>query len=94
MPPNTSGKERKKKTEKQKMLAGKIYHPFVEELTILRAKAHKLSRQFNNTDETDVEIMEAILDELLPHRGSGTYLQGPVQFDYLKHQYKSHCKPR
>lgn len=64
------------------MLAGKIYYPFVEELTILRAKAHKLSRQFNNTDETDVEIREAILDELLPHRGSGTYLQGPVQFDY------------
>lgn len=53
-------------TEEQKMLAGKIYHPFVEELTILRAKAHKLSRQFNNTDETDVEIREAILDELLP----------------------------
>lgn len=40
-------------TEEQIMLAGKIYHPFVEELTILRAKAHKLSRQSLQSDTQD-----------------------------------------
>lgn len=69
-------------TEKEKMLAGKIYDPTDEELVSLRVKAHKLSQQYNNTFEDEAADRKKILDELLPCRGKGTYLQGPVYFDY------------
>lgn len=69
-------------TEKEKMLAGKIYDPTDEELVSLRMKAHKLSQQYNNTFEDEAADRKKMLDELLPCRGKGTYLQGPVYFDY------------
>ena len=63
------------------MLAGKVYDPTDEELAGLRLKAHKLSQRYNNTFE-DEEKRKQILDELIPHRGRGAFLQGPVYFDY------------
>ena len=69
-------------TEQEKMLAGKIYAPWDKSLTVLREKAHKMSRQYNTTDDTDTELRKAILDEILPNRGRGTFIQGPIQFDY------------
>lgn len=69
-------------TEKEKMLAGKIYDPNDKELFALKLVAHKMSLQYNLTTEEDEEKRKEILDVLLPNRGEGTYLQGPVQFDY------------
>lgn len=69
-------------TEKEKMLAGKIYDPSDEELAALRLKAHKLSKMYNDTFEDEEEKREQILNELMPQRKDGAYLQGPVQFDY------------
>ena len=69
-------------TEQEKMLSGKIYDPSDEILSTLRVKAHKLSQQYNNTFEDQTAVRKQILDELLPNRGKGVYLQGPVQFDY------------
>ena len=69
-------------TEKEKMLAGEPYDPTDKELTELRVKAHRLSQEYNMTYETDEAKRREILDELLPDRGEGAYLQGPVQFDY------------
>ena len=69
-------------TEQEKMLSGKIYNPSDEILSTLRVKAHKLSQQYNNTFENQTAVRKQILDELLPNRGKGVYLQGPVQFDY------------
>lgn len=40
-------------TEKEKMLAGKIYDPSDKELVELRAKAHRLSKEYNELLETD-----------------------------------------
>ena len=51
-------------TEKEKMLAGKIYDSSDKELAELRTKAHKLSQQYNSLYEDD-ERRKAILDELL-----------------------------
>ena len=39
--------KRGKMSEKEKMLAGKIYDPTDKELTILRTKAHRLSQHYN-----------------------------------------------
>lgn len=69
-------------TEKEKMLAGKIYDPSDKELAELRAKAHDLSYRYNNTSETDEETRKEIMDKLMPMLGTGSYLQGPIYFDY------------
>ena len=69
-------------TEKEKMLAGQLYDPADEELIELREKAHALSKQYNDTLETQEEEREAIMSQLVPDMGEDAYLQGPVQFDY------------
>lgn len=74
-------------TEQEKMLSGKIYDPSDEILSTLRVKAHKLSQQYNNTFEDQTAVRKQILDELLPNRGKGVYLQGPVQFDFWNELY-------
>lgn len=68
--------------ERNKMLAGKIYDPSDGELAALRRNAHRLSKLYNDTLEEERERREEILNGLLPNRGEGTYLQGPVWFDY------------
>ncbi len=69
-------------TQKERMLAGKLYDPSEEELAALRLNAHKLSRRYNETDEDQIAERTAILAELTPNADSGLFLQGPVYFDY------------
>ena len=69
-------------TEKEKMLAGKLYNPVDKELADRRLVAHKLSQRYNNTFEDEEEQRKAILDELIPDSGQGTFIQGPLYFDY------------
>ena len=69
-------------TEKEKMLAGKIYDPNSPELLPLRQKAHRLCKLYNDTFEEDKEEREKILSELIPSKQDGVYLQGPIYFDY------------
>ena len=69
-------------TEKEKMLAGQLYDPADDELIELREKAHALSKQYNDTLETQEEERDAIMQQLVPDCGENAYLQGPVQFDY------------
>ena len=69
-------------TEKEKMLAGKIYDTSDKELAATRLKAHKLSARYNNVFEDEEDIRNKILSELIPNIGKGTYMQGPIQFDY------------
>jgi maltose O-acetyltransferase len=68
-------------SEKEKMLNGKIYDPSDVELLKLREQAHRLSKEYNDTLETD-EKREELLQKLIPNSGENVYLQGPVQFDY------------
>lgn len=69
-------------TEKEKMLAGKIYDPSDSELEELRIKAHRLSKQFNDTFDDEEEKREEILNKLIPQRKNGVFIQGPIYFDY------------
>lgn len=62
-------------TEKEKMLAGMPYDPSDEELTKLRVRAHKLSKDYNDTYEDEEEKRKEILDILLPERANGAFLQ-------------------
>ena len=72
-------------TEREKMFAGKIYDPFTEGMPEQRANAHRLCALYNATTEIDEEKRNKILDELLPNRGEGVYLQGPICFDFGIH---------
>ncbi len=69
-------------TEKEKMIAGKIYNADDEELKSLRTKAHKLCKKYNDTFEDEFIKRKNILDELLPNKGEGIYIQGPIYLDY------------
>lgn len=69
-------------TEKEKMLTGKLYDPFCENMPEERTNAHRLCKLYNDTTETETEKREVILDELLPNRGKNVYLQGPIYFDF------------
>lgn len=70
------------KSEKEKMLAGEIYNPMDEELTRLRFKSRKLSRQFNSTDDPDEILRREILNELLGAFGESSELLPTISFDY------------
>lgn len=48
----------------------------------MRLNAHKWSKAYNDTYEDEEEKRAEILKKLCPNLGEGTYLQGPVQFDY------------
>ncbi|MBO4428527.1 MAG: sugar O-acetyltransferase [Clostridia bacterium] len=72
-------------TEKEKMFAGKIYDPFSEGMPEERRRAHLLCQKYNALGENETEARENILDELMPDRGEGVYLQGPIQFDFGTH---------
>lgn len=67
---------------KERMLAGKIYDPATQELLLLRQKAHRLCKLYNDTFEEDTEARGKIIAELIPNMGNGGYLQGPIFFDY------------
>lgn len=69
-------------TEKEKMVSGKIYDPSDKELEALRINAHRLCKDFNNLYDEEEEKREAILDELIPNRKEGVFIQGPIYFDY------------
>ena len=72
-------------TEREKMFAGFVYDPFTEGMPEQRTNAHRLCKHYNNTIETDEELRKEILDELMPDRGEGVYLQGPIYFDFGIH---------
>ena len=55
-------------TEKEKMLAGKIYDTSDEELAAMRLKAHKLSARYNSVFEDEEDIRNKILSELYKHK--------------------------
>ena len=69
-------------TEKEKMLAGKLYDPSDKELSELRIKTHKLSKMFNDTFEDEEEKRAEIIRELVPDMGENGGFMGPVYFDY------------
>ena len=72
-------------TEREKMFAGFVYDPFSEGMPEQRTTAHRLCLSYNQTTEEDEALRTQILDQLLPNRGEGVYLQGPIHFDFGIH---------
>ena len=70
-------------TEKEKMLTGALYNPADPEVNDLREKAHRLCRAYNNAVTGDNK--KDLLQQLLPHQGSGLYIEPPFFCDYGEH---------
>ena len=72
-------------SEREEMLAGKLYDSSDAELLALRKKAGDLCTRFNALSRNDDEARAEVLDELLPGHGEGLDVMGPVFFDYGIH---------
>ncbi|WP_240541972.1 sugar O-acetyltransferase [Bifidobacterium sp. CP2] len=72
-------------SEREEMLAGRLYDASDPELAALRDKAADLCTRFNATSRHDAATRAAILDELLPGHGANLDVMGPVFFDYGCH---------
>lgn len=69
-------------TEKEKMLAGKVYQCGDAELMDLWNKGKNLMRLYNKLDYADRKEQMRILDELLGARGEHTQITAPFYVDY------------
>ncbi len=69
-------------TEKEKMIAGKIYDPTDETLLAERVHARYMQKLYNESMRDEPQKREEILDKLMPDHGEGCFIQGPVYFDY------------
>ena len=76
-------------TEKEKMLAGKIYDTSDEELAAMRLKAHKLSARYNSVFEDEEDIRNKILSELIPNIGKGCRDRFSLIMVHLRHLAKT-----
>lgn len=69
-------------TEREKMLAGKLYDISAPELAAQYVKTRRLVKAYNLLDVGDDEKRAAILKELIPNLGKDCTINEPVQFDY------------
>jgi len=75
------------KTEKEKMLAGKIYNAGDKELLARWNLAKKLMSEYNSTSFSDRERLNEILDRLLGSKGENVWISGPFFVDYGENIY-------
>ncbi|WP_424006337.1 sugar O-acetyltransferase [Haloferax denitrificans] len=69
-------------SEKEKMLAGDPYDASDPELVVERERARRLTRQFNETDETQTERREELIRELFGEVGESFEIEPPFRCDY------------
>lgn len=69
-------------TEKEKMLAGKLYMSFDPELVAGRNKARRIIEAYNNSTYEETTLRQKWLDELLGKHGVNTTINSPFQCDY------------
>jgi maltose O-acetyltransferase len=69
-------------SEKDKMLAGELYDPLDQELTLARTRAHDLCSELNATREAHQARRREILRQLLGAGGEDVWMQPPFFCDY------------
>lgn len=72
-------------TEEERIFSGKLFSSEEPELTEKKLRAHRLSREYSDLFDEDVEAREKILRELLESVGEGTWMLGPIRFHYGCH---------
>jgi maltose O-acetyltransferase len=69
-------------TEREKMLAGKLYDPFDPELVAARERARDLCQALNATRESEQDERRGILRDLFGAGGDSVWMQPPFFCDY------------
>ena len=72
-------------TEREKMLAGKLYTFTGEELQNLNRRAQRLTRQFNQSTEEEQELRVTLLKQLFAHTGEHIRVEPNLHCDYGCH---------
>ena len=72
-------------TERERMLAGRLYFSGGEELRGMRSRAKELNARYNSTMESQQEERLAILKELFGNVGSNPWIEPNLRCDYGKH---------
>lgn len=70
------------RTEREKMLAGELYIADDAELTALRMRARRLTRQYNQTREDEGDLRASLLRELFGATGKHFFIEPPFHCDY------------
>ncbi|SFQ23608.1 sugar O-acetyltransferase [Hymenobacter arizonensis] len=70
------------KTEKEKMLAGEPYNAQDPQLVAERRRASRLFQELNHTSADEPAERARLLEELIPHTGTGLDLNSPFYCDY------------
>ena len=79
-------------SEEERIFNGQLFASEEPELVEKKLKAHRLSREYNQLDETDEEARQKVLCELLEQIGESTLMLGPIRFHYGCHtKIGSHC---
>jgi len=71
--------------EEERIFAGILFCPGDPDLRAIKLRAHKLSFEYSQTCEDEVEKRREIIDELVKEFGEGSFMQGPIFFHYGSH---------
>jgi maltose O-acetyltransferase len=69
-------------SQKERMLAGRLYLPFDDELARDNKKARMLTRLFNNSTEEQQDYRKILLKQLFKSTGDNIYIEPPFRTDY------------
>ena len=69
-------------TEREKMLAGRLYDPTDEELTKLRLNVRRLCERYNTSSCDEPELRAELLRAILGKCGEDAYMEPDIRFDY------------
>ncbi len=72
-------------TEEERIFKGILFSPGHPDLRAIKLRAHNLSSMYSRTLEDETEEREAILEQLIGHKGRNCFIQGPVFFHYGVH---------
>ncbi len=77
-----SDKNKKEKTEREKMLGGELYMANEKELIDLRLNAYKLCEEFNKVDQSEKEKRDELMKKIFGSVGKECYITPPIRIDY------------
>lgn len=72
-------------TEEEKIFAGQLFCPGHPDLKVMKLRSHNLCTKYNRLFEDEVEERNALLEQILGHKGAGCFMQGPIFFHYGSH---------
>lgn len=69
-------------TEKEKMIAGKIYNPTDKELNACRIKARALADKYNLTKSHQFKKRAKLIDSMFPNHGANAFFEPNIRIEY------------